>query len=136
VGFFDDEPEETPARPRPPQQLHARTGPPWLGQPAEYFLPAILPWSQVLGRSDDTLAALRGVQVWPDSCTLDVLIFARRSLLGDDRAFPAYLNRARDPASLRFGVLFADGRRTTNRDRHPWHPGQGGRDLDRPATTT
>ena len=121
MSFFDDRPEDTPAQPQPPQQLHARTGPPWMGRPAEYFLPALLPWTQLLGRSDDTVAALRGVQVWPDSCTFDVVIFARRSLLGDR---PAYLSPARDPDGLRFGVLFADGRRATNRDQHPWQPGQ------------
>lgn len=76
---------------------------PWRAPPRAWTLPAILPWTALLGEGEDVRVALAGVWVWPDGVTFDLLAVARRlpfePVLGDD--------------GLWLAVVFADGRRTT-----------------------
>jgi hypothetical protein len=126
TGFFD-EGGGGPV-PRLPDRLYAPREPLWLSGPEQYFLPALLPWTRELGRSENAVLALRGIQVWPDSCTLNITVFSTRSLHAPGRSVFGHPMAPPAPGGFRFGVLFADGRRATNGDRGPWLPPPTNRD--------
>jgi hypothetical protein len=123
MGFFDNDEIEQP-EPGPPDRLYAPSGPGWTGSPEQYYLPAVLPWTRELARGENAVITLRGVLVWPDSCTLELVSFLRRFSWGS----VAGTRVAMVPQTFRFGVLFADGRRATHSGwRHqPLVPGRVG----------
>lgn len=125
MSFFDSTPEGRP-RPGLPDRLYAPSGPLWLNNPEQYFLPALLPWTTQLGRSDRAVVALSGIRVWPDCCTLDITIFSRRSLRDLPGGSPFWFGPpGSEPpgrGGFRFGVLLADGRRGTLHDQIPLLP--------------
>ncbi|MFL6141196.1 MAG: hypothetical protein ACJ72N_04885 [Labedaea sp.] len=119
MGFFDDAEEPPEPRYEVPDRLYAPSGPGWASEPEQYYLPAVLPWTQELGRGEDAVVALRGVLVWPESCTLDVVMFLRRFNRGAAAAMRLPMLRQ----TYRLGVLFADGRRVISNSRAAPMPG-------------
>ncbi|MFD8496804.1 hypothetical protein [Amycolatopsis sp. NPDC059657] len=111
MNFFEEEPRPRPLFPVPEKELHGYPGRPWTGAPTEYIVPAILPWSLPLGRSERTIVALRNIDVWPESLTLRVSVYSRDNLLDESKTKLVDHRRVPDRNALLIGVLFADGRR-------------------------
>ncbi|MCU1680779.1 MAG: hypothetical protein JWQ81_1518 [Amycolatopsis sp.] len=112
MNFF----EERSARPRPvfpipDKELYGYSGRPWVDAPDEYIVPAVLPWSVPLGRSERTIVALRRIDVWPEAMTLRVSVYALDNLIEDARNGLVGHTRVPDRRGLLIGVLFADGSR-------------------------
>jgi hypothetical protein len=84
-------------------------------------LPGLLPWTAELGRSESACVALTGVRCWPEFVRLSVTTYHRNGRASHMMTAPRFHEDAR--TVLRFGVLFADGRRATNLDRLAWNDG-------------
>lgn len=111
MSFFTDGPRERPLFPVREQELFGYEGRPWMGPPNDHIVPALLPWARPLGRSERTIVALRGIEVWPEALTLRLAVYSRDSLqegrsgsLIDHRRIPDY-------NALLVGVLYPDGSR-------------------------
>lgn len=120
-SFSDDDAE--PGRP------HARFGPP------ENEVPGSVSVEALIGRSDECAVALLAVRVFSDGIELELGARVRRR---DSGQFSPLTEEVRggqrygDPnRALLFGVLFADGRWTTNLD----HGGPHQAELGRPTLT-
>ena len=131
MSFF-----EPPAR--PPQGVSravAVSPPAWLGPPHN-VLPGIAPVELVIARTDDTVAALAGIQAYPAGFGFTLCLRLRTVSAQEEQQFPYLLDRVPvegDPLPdelLRFGVQFADGRKATNLDRPAYDPDQ---EPDRPV---
>ncbi|MGW4484614.1 hypothetical protein ACWEOE_12305 [Amycolatopsis sp. NPDC004368] len=114
MSFFTDGPRERPLFPVREQELFGYEGRPWMGPPSDHIVPALLPWARPLGRSERTIVALRGVEVWPEALTLRLAVYSRDSLqegrggsLIDHRRIPDY-------NALLVGVLYPDGSRASS----------------------
>lgn len=101
------------------------------GPPVEWVLPVTLPWTRVLGEGPHARVALERLRCWPDGVVLDIAVFRRRASRdrGPGSAFTHHPDRRPQPGGLRFGVLYADGRRATNLDR-PERPARQRPDED------
>jgi hypothetical protein len=84
-------------------------------------LPGLLPWSGVLGRSESACVALTGVRCWPEFAQLSLTSYHRSGKTSRMLTMPRFHEDAKE--ILRFGVLFADGRRATNLDQLAWNDG-------------
>ena len=113
MNFFEDQPRPRPVFPLPEKELYAYSGRAWLAAPDEYIVPAILPWSLPLGRSERTVVALRGINVWPEAITLQISVYALDNLIEDGRALVDH-SLVPDRDALLIGVLFADGSRASS----------------------
>ncbi|GGP46993.1 hypothetical protein [Saccharothrix coeruleofusca] len=105
-----DEPEFEELRARPADLA---------APPTEWVLPVTLPWQRVLGEGPHARVVLERLQCWPDGVGLDLLVFLRRSprdRRGHASIFHHHPDRRPPAGGLRFGVLYADGRRVTNLD--------------------
>jgi hypothetical protein len=84
------------------------------------MLPGLLAWTGKLGRSESVCLALSGVRCWPAFMQLTLTTYHRADQ-------PRMLTMPRFPEDaegiLRFGVLFADGRRATSLDHLAWNDG-------------
>jgi hypothetical protein len=93
-----------PPSPEEISELMARSSPP------ENEIPIVLPWSVVLGRGEDVVAALIGVRVYTTGVELDIVARTRgdrsRDMHHPGRGFPG------EPGQPLVGVEFADGRFT------------------------
>ncbi|WP_434533209.1 hypothetical protein [Amycolatopsis carbonis] len=114
MSFFTDGPRERPLFPVREQELFGYEGRPWMGPPNDHIVPTLLPWARPLGRSERTIVALRGIEVWPSALTLRLAVYSRDSLqegrsgsLIDHRRIPDY-------NALLVGVLYPDGRRASS----------------------
>ncbi|WP_370542007.1 hypothetical protein [Amycolatopsis sp. FDAARGOS 1241] len=114
MSFFTDGPRERPLFPARERELFAYEGRPWMGPPSDHIVPALLPWARLLGRSERTIVALRGVEVWPEALTLRLAVYSRDTLeegcggsLIDHRRIP-------DHNALLVGVLYPDGSRASS----------------------
>lgn len=114
MSFFTDGPRERPLFPVREQELFGYEGRPWMGPPNDHIVPALLPWARPLGRSERTIVALRGIEVWPEALTLRLAVYSRDSLqegrsgsLIDHRRIPDY-------NALLVGVLYPDGSRASS----------------------
>lgn len=114
MSFFTDGPRERPLFPVRERELFGYEGRPWMGPPNDHIVPALLPWARPLGRSERTIVALRGIEVWPSALTLRLAVYSRDSLeegrsgsLIDHRRVPDY-------NALLVGVLYPDGSRASS----------------------
>ncbi|WP_410654450.1 hypothetical protein [Amycolatopsis sp. lyj-112] len=114
MSFFTDGPRGRPLFPVPEQELFGYNGRPWVDSPHEYIVPAILPWSMPLGRSERTIVALRGIEVWPESVSFQLSVYSRDLLPGDPGDGLIDHRRVPDYNALLVGVLFPDGRRASS----------------------
>ncbi|HEV7980028.1 hypothetical protein [Amycolatopsis sp.] len=114
MNFFEDEPRPRPVFPLPDKELFAYSGRPWLAAPDEYIVPAVLPWSLPLGRSERTIVALRNIEVWPEAITLRISVYALDNLIEEGRIGLVDHSRVPDRDALLIGVLFADGKRASS----------------------
>ena len=120
MGFFDEILDKK--APHPP----AATGPSIsrtdIARDARAsMLPGLVPWSGKLGRSESVCLALTGVRCWPEFMQLALTTYHRDGTTGRTLTLPRFDEDA--AGILRFGVLFADGRRATNLDRLAWNDG-------------
>jgi hypothetical protein len=113
MNFFANEPRPRPVFPLPDKELYAYSGRAWLAAPDEYIVPAILPWSRPLGRSERTVVALRSINVWPEAITLQISVYALDNLIKDGRGLVDHSHQP-DRNALLIGVLFADGSRASS----------------------
>ncbi|WP_020657736.1 hypothetical protein [Amycolatopsis benzoatilytica] len=111
MSFFTDGPRERPLFPVREQELFGYEGRPWTGPPNEHIVPALLPWAMPLGRSERTIVALRGVEVWPEAMTLRIAVYSRDRM--DHGPLVAH-RRIPDYNALLVGVLFPDGSRASS----------------------
>ena len=121
MSFF-----ERPARPTDRAARAVVVSPPaWLGPPSN-VLPGIAPVTLIVARSDETVVAVSGVQVYPAGFGFTLSLRLRTVSAREEQQFPYLLDRVAvdaDPIPdefLRFGVQFADGRKATNLDRPPY----------------
>jgi hypothetical protein len=114
MTFFTGGPRERPLFPVPEQELFAFNGRHWTDVPREYIVPATLPLTQPLGRSDRTVIALRAVEVWPEAVTLRITVYSRDSLTDEPGEGLIDHRRVTDYNALLIGVLFADGSRASS----------------------
>ncbi len=121
MGFFDDVvPSGDDAEREEYEELRARrSGPDLDAPPRDWVLPAALPWAVKLGEGPLACVALERVRCWPDGVSLDLVVFRLRVTRRVDLDV-FFWNSPPTPGTLRFGVLFADGRRVTNFDRLDW----------------
>lgn len=120
VGFFDDlAPPPSPVPPPEPEKL------PWMGPPAGW-VGGWVPWHLVVLRSPDVYAVVTDFQAFPGGAlfTLDT-----RVRPGVVRTFaplpdPPPLMISARTGDLRFGVGFADGRKTALHSPVPTTAGQ------------
>jgi hypothetical protein len=85
------------------------------------LLPGLLSWSSVLGRSASACVAITGVRCWPEFAQLSLTSYHRSGKASRMLTMPRFHEDAE--GVLRFGVLFADGRRATNLDWLAWNDG-------------
>ena len=111
MNSFEGESCPRPVFPLPDRELHGYNGRAWFAAPDEYIVPAILPWSCPLGRSERTIIALRSIDVWPEAITLRISVYALDNLIEDGRGRLVDHSRFPDHNALLIGVLFADGSR-------------------------
>jgi hypothetical protein len=101
--------------------------PAWFGPPRN-VLPGSVPVTLIVGRSDQTVVAVTGIQAYPAGFGLTLSLRLRNLSGREERLFPYLLDDAAfetDPLPdefLRFGVQFADGRKVTNLDQPPYDP--------------
>lgn len=93
--------------------------PAWLGPPHN-VLPGVAPLELILARTDQTVAAIAGIQAYPTG--FDFTLSLRTVSVREDQQLPHLFDPAfeADPLHdefLRFGVQFADGHKATNLDR-------------------
>ncbi len=117
-----------PAPPAGPLMMPvAETGSPWL-RPPQDVLAGVVAVEVVVARSDDTVVAVTGVRAFPTGFgfTLSVRL---RTQPGPDTWLWQHAGVLDHPLLaagelpdevLRFGVRFADGRKATTLDPHPW----------------
>ncbi|MFC0545205.1 hypothetical protein [Kutzneria chonburiensis] len=84
-------------------------------------LPGLLPWTGVVGRSESACVAVTGVRCWPEFAQLSLTTYHRNGQGTHMLTMPRFHEDAEE--ILRFGVLFADGRRATNLDHLAWNDG-------------
>jgi hypothetical protein len=131
MSFF--EPPAPP--PGPVTRAMVVSAPPWLGPPLN-ALPGIAPVELVIARTDQTVAAIAGIQAYPAGFGFTLCLRLRTVSAQEEQQFPYLLDRVPvggDPLPdqlLRFGVQFADGRKATNLDRPAYDPDQ---EPDRPV---
>ncbi|MBB4685035.1 hypothetical protein [Amycolatopsis jiangsuensis] len=111
MTFFGDGARERPVFPVREQQLFGYEGRPWTGPPSDHIVPALLPWTVPLGRSEHAIVALRLIEVWPEAMTLVLGVYSRDAMEGGP---PIAHRRIPDYRSLLVGVLFPDGRRASS----------------------
>jgi hypothetical protein len=114
MSFFTGGHRERPLFPVPEQELFAYNGREWTDPPRDYIVPAVLPVTQPLGRSDRTVIALRMIEVWPAAITLRITVYSRDNLVDDPAEGLIEHRRVPDYNALLVGVLFADGRRASS----------------------
>jgi hypothetical protein len=123
MGFF-----EPPPPPSGPLALAvAEAGPPWFGPP-EDVLAGVVAVEVVVARTDDTVVAVTGVRAYPTGFGFTLCV-RLRALPGPDSWLWQHAGVLDHPLLaagelpdevLRFGVRFADGRKATTLDPHPY----------------
>ena len=117
MSFF----EPPPPPPDPPQA--AAPTPEWVGPP-ENVLPASFPLDLVLVRTDELALFVHSGRAYPHGFEFTVGLRTRkaREQRRDDPMMGWHASRHGDfdDEMLRFGVAFADGRKATVFDAHPW----------------
>ena len=123
MSFF-----EAPARP-PPGVFRAKvvSPPAWIAPPHN-VLPGIAPVQLIVARTDETVAAVAGIQAYPAGFSFTLSLRLRNLSVREEQRLP-YLFDSTDPEDdpragdfLRFGVQFADGRKATTLDHPPYDP--------------
>lgn len=114
MNFFEDEPRPRPVFPLPDRELFGYNGRAWHAAPDEYIVPAILPWSLPLARSERTVVAMRSIDVWPEAVTLRISVYGLDNLTENSRGGLAGQRKVPDQHALLIGVLFADGSRASS----------------------
>ena len=111
MSFFDEAPAKNELG---PNRSVRESLPSWRYPPTETYLPSILPWTRILGRSSDGCIALEIVRCWPQGLSLDLDLFVNASSPLSDTVFHQHrLTHGESPSPGRFraGVLYPDGRR-------------------------
>jgi hypothetical protein len=136
--FFEPLPAE-PAAVRPADY----TAPVWQEPPLGRFC-GVIPMQEVIARSANARVVLIELRAFSEGCLLDVNAVARRGDLTDEewmggRGLQLVFHHPQPgeplpPELLRFGVQFADGRRTTTVRRMPGYGEQ--QDLEPPVLHT
>jgi hypothetical protein len=122
MSFF-----ERPARPTARVARAMVASPPaWLGPPHN-VLPGVAPMELIVARTDQTVVAIASIQAYPAGSDFTLSLRLRTVSVREDQQFPHLFGPVfeADPLPdecLRFGVLFADGRKATNLDRPPYDP--------------
>lgn len=120
MSFFEGLIVPDPPRAAEPEEWHlgAYEPPPDEGHPpSDWFVPARIPQTVVVGSGPDTRIVLTGWEVWPRSLVIGVEVFRRR-VARDGLRGPGHPRPGAD--GLRFGLLLADGRRVTTLDGAAW----------------
>jgi hypothetical protein len=117
MSFF----EPPPPPPEPPQA--AMSVPEWLGPP-ENVVPASFPLELMLARTDELALFVHSGRAYAHGFEFTFGLRTRkaRERRGDDpmMGWHAARHGTLDDEMLRFGVAFADGRKATIFDGHPW----------------
>jgi hypothetical protein len=123
MSFF-----EPPARPTAEVARAKVVGPPAWIAPPHNVLPGITPVQLIVVRTDETIAAVAGIQAYPAGFCLPLSLRLRNPSVREEQRLP-YLFDSTDPEDdplagdfLRFGVQFADGRKATTLDHPPVRP--------------
>ena len=116
MSFFEPPPRLPEPPPGPP-------APEWLAPP-DNVLPASFPLELVLARTDELALSVHSGRAYENGFEF-TLGLHRRTPLEPGAHDPMMLWHAArhgdiDEAALRFGVAYADGRKATVFDRHPW----------------
>jgi hypothetical protein len=119
MGFFEPPPRTTASVAR----AVVSSPPAWLGPPHN-VLPGIAPVELIITRTKETVVAIPGIQAYPAGFNLTLslrlrTLSAREQQVPYQLGFAAFEGDALPDEFLRFGVQFADGRKTTNLDRLP-----------------
>jgi hypothetical protein len=122
MSFF-----EVPPRPPVPEVARAvAVSPPAWSGPPHAVLPGIAPLGLIIARTEETVVAIAGLQVYPQGFGFTLNLRLRTVSIREVRQFPQWFesftpegDRLPDEL-LRSGVQFADGRKATSLDR-PWH---------------
>jgi hypothetical protein len=99
--------------------------PAWFGPPRN-VLPGSAPITLIVARSDQTVVAVTGIQAYPAGFGFTLNLRLGNLSGREEHLIPYLLDDAAfetDPLPdefLRFGVQFADGRKTTNLDQLPY----------------
>jgi hypothetical protein len=123
MSFFDDTFHPEPAdEPEPPDFAP----PPWMGAPSN-VIPGVAPVELLIGRTPNAAVAVGGMRVYPAGITFTLQVRTNGLSHADEQRVWAGLTGHRwdddpeappDPGQLRWGVLFADGRKVTTLDEH------------------
>jgi hypothetical protein len=132
MSFF-----EPPARPTAEVARAKVVSPPAWIAPPHNVLPGIAPMQLIVARTDETVAAVAGIQAYPAGFSFTLSLRLHNLSVREEQRLP-YLFDSTDPEDdplagdfLRFGVQFADGRKATTLDRPPYDP--EGQAPDRPV---
>jgi hypothetical protein len=132
MSFF-----EPPARPTAEVSRAKVVSPPAWIAPPHNVLPGIAPVQLIVARTDETVAAVAGIQAYPAGFSFTLSLRLRNLSVREEQRLP-YLFDSTDPEDdplagdfLRFGVQFADGRKATTLDHPPYDP--EGQAPDRPV---
>ena len=132
MSFF-----EPPARPTAEVARAKVVNPPAWIAPPHNVLPGIAPVQLIVARTDETVAAVAGIQAYPAGFSFTLSLRLRNLSVREEQRLP-YLFDSTDPEDdplagdfLRFGVQFADGRKATTLDHPPYDP--EGQAPDRPV---
>lgn len=120
MGFFPPAPDSRPPRPPQPQL------PEWFVPPA-LELPAVVPLEAILAQTDRVTLAVESARVFGNGATLEIRGVRRRTdetdrewdTLARDRGGIGH-RAFDDPTSLRFGILYPDGRKALTDAQPPW----------------
>jgi hypothetical protein len=86
------------------------------------ILPGQAALSRKLAKTDSVCVTLTRLRCWPEFAEVSVALYFRGGGYQPERA-PLLMHRFDAEGSLRFGVLFGDGRYATNLDHLKWQQG-------------
>lgn len=108
MSFFEE------ARAGVNQNMQIRRNlPSWRYPPTESYLPTVLPWTRILGKSTNGRIALEMMRCWPTGLSLDIALFVTidSSVELDTVRLRSHTDRTDTTSgNVHVGILFADGR--------------------------
>jgi hypothetical protein len=112
VGFFDE------LKPPPRPQEHEEEAPEWVSAP-DGWIGAVLPVQELIGRSEEAAVCLTRIVAYPLGFEVTLDAFTRSLSRGYafDDAIADWHRGEQDrppPQLLRYGIEFADGRKSSN----------------------